>query len=403
MLHLLDEGLENFLRATVPLPARQVDVAFEAPDADWGAGVTKPTVNLYLWDVRRNQTERESGMELVHDEDGTMKRRQPPLRVDCRYLVTAWTSEVADEHRLLGAVLAALLQYPVVTDEHLPTSYREILPLPTLEVASPNGKETADIWSALGGQLKPGLDLRVTATLDFVLASDAGPAVERYEWAAADTNSFRSACEDPICSVAGPTADPGFGSHQRAALPKRTPKTVLVRAEDGDEVAVEGEKPASGKVPTTGEVEFEGRGDTAEKWVRWENFTGSSWETSGSAGSVRKARIYGSPSVRIHAESGWAGHNPGRAGGISRHRESPSPFGAQQTVAPIERHLSLSWPKLMNQQLESGGGPFVAGDPPASTSAGTSSPSSISDSVTCGASLRSSASATRPPLLESFA
>ena len=50
MLHLLDETLEAFLRAEVPLPARQVDVSFAAPDSEWGAAVTKPTVNLFLWE-----------------------------------------------------------------------------------------------------------------------------------------------------------------------------------------------------------------------------------------------------------------------------------------------------------------------------------------------------------------
>ena len=54
MFHLLDESLEDFLRTTVPLPAREIDVSFDAPDKDWAAKVSRPTINLYLWDVRRN-------------------------------------------------------------------------------------------------------------------------------------------------------------------------------------------------------------------------------------------------------------------------------------------------------------------------------------------------------------
>jgi len=46
----------------VPLPARDVDVAFDAPDGDWSAALcTKPTVDLYLWDIRPNLAEREYG------------------------------------------------------------------------------------------------------------------------------------------------------------------------------------------------------------------------------------------------------------------------------------------------------------------------------------------------------
>lgn len=35
MLHLLDESLEHFLRTAVPLPPKEIDVSFEAPDRDW--------------------------------------------------------------------------------------------------------------------------------------------------------------------------------------------------------------------------------------------------------------------------------------------------------------------------------------------------------------------------------
>src|SRR4029079_13868402 len=109
MLHLLDETLEAFLRAEVPLPARQIDVSFDAPDSEWGAAVTKPTVNLFLWEVRQNTSERESGMEFV-EEEGVRGWRPPKPRVDCRYLVTAWTTEVQDEHSLLGPLPPALLK-----------------------------------------------------------------------------------------------------------------------------------------------------------------------------------------------------------------------------------------------------------------------------------------------------
>lgn len=46
MLHLLDASLETFLRLTVPLPEREIDISFEAPDRDWGARVTRPTVDV---------------------------------------------------------------------------------------------------------------------------------------------------------------------------------------------------------------------------------------------------------------------------------------------------------------------------------------------------------------------
>ena len=77
MLHLLDETLEAFLRAEVPLPARQIDVSFSAPDSEWGAAVTKPTVNLFLWDVKRNTAFRTAGINeryLKMEIEGLRKR-----------------------------------------------------------------------------------------------------------------------------------------------------------------------------------------------------------------------------------------------------------------------------------------------------------------------------------------
>ncbi|MCU7727330.1 DUF4255 domain-containing protein [Actinoplanes sp. KI2] len=179
MLHLLDETLEAFLRDVVPLPARDVDIAFDAPDGEWSAALsTRPTVDLYLWDIRPNLAERDYGEVIVEEADGRRYRRDPLPRVDCRYLVTAWTSEVRDEHSLLGDVLNALLLNPVISTDHLRGGFTEVRPLPTLRLRSGDGSENSDFWSALGGQLKPGLDLVVTVTVDAALRAAAGPPTE---------------------------------------------------------------------------------------------------------------------------------------------------------------------------------------------------------------------------------
>ncbi|OLB79484.1 MAG: hypothetical protein AUI14_10125 [Actinobacteria bacterium 13_2_20CM_2_71_6] len=192
MLHLLDESLEAFLRAAVPLPKREVDVSFAAPDRDWAARVSRPTVNLYLWDVRRNLDQRDGGMETVVGDDGRPQRRPPLPRVDCRYLVTAWTSEVQDEHSLLGHTLAALLLHQTLEVRYLQGSFAQVVPIPTIEVAGSDGRDNSDFWSALGGQLKPGLDVVVTATVDAALLVAAGPPVDRYT-----IRAWKKVDEDP--------------------------------------------------------------------------------------------------------------------------------------------------------------------------------------------------------------
>jgi hypothetical protein len=179
MLHLLDESFESFLRATVPLPAREIDVSFDTPDKEWSARVSRPTINLFLWDVRRNLSTRDYyGVGVPHGEDAA-QRRAPLRRVDCRYLVTAWTSDVRDEHSLLGATLAALLRHTELEREHLQGAYRDVSPVPSIELGAGDGRDNPDFWSALGGQLKPGLDVTVTATVDITQTTRAGRPVDR--------------------------------------------------------------------------------------------------------------------------------------------------------------------------------------------------------------------------------
>jgi hypothetical protein len=177
MLNLLDDALAGFLRVIVPLSAREIDVAFEAPDREWAAQLSRPTVNLFLWDVRPSLAEREHGLRVVTGDDGTHRREGPRPRIDCRYLITAWTTDVADEHALLGQVLAALLLNPILPAEYLkPRLVSDDLPRITLRTGGDT--DSSDFWSAIGGQLKPGLDVHISLTVEAAAVQPAGPPVE---------------------------------------------------------------------------------------------------------------------------------------------------------------------------------------------------------------------------------
>ncbi|MET0132240.1 MAG: Pvc16 family protein [Kibdelosporangium sp.] len=249
MLNLLDESLAEFLRAVVPLPKREIDISFDAPDKDWSARVSRPTINMYLWDVRRNTSERDFGMETVHDSNGRPHRRTPLPRVDCRYLVTAWTSDIRDEHSLLGATLAALLQHTEIEAEYLQGAYAKVKPLPSIEIAAGDGRENSDFWSALGGQLKPGLDVTVTATVDSALLVAAGPPVHQY---AIVTKAGDAAPEERL--FIGGQVEGSLVSTPHGAVQPDEDGKFLVPAEVGDQVSVDGT--VRGEVPATGPLEL---------------------------------------------------------------------------------------------------------------------------------------------------
>jgi hypothetical protein len=241
MLNLLDASLERFLRQVVPLPERDIEISFDAPDREWGASVTKPTVNLYLWDIRRNVDEVASGMAVGQDAGGRWLRQRPRPRVDCRYLISAWTSDVRDEHALLGSVLAAVLPRSELGVEHLERGYADVRPLPTMKVASAGDDDKSDFWSALGGQLKPGLDLLVTATVDSVLASEAGPPVERYRIGVTDLDGRR---RSGAGFAGGTAAAPGAVVRSpRGSAVAGDDGRFVVAAEEGDPLTIEGEAP----------------------------------------------------------------------------------------------------------------------------------------------------------------
>lgn len=89
MFNDLDQTLKQFLIQKVPLDPAEVNINFEAPDREWAASQSKPTVNLYLYDLRENHELRsyEWNVERSH---GTATRKKAPTRLDLSYLITVW-------------------------------------------------------------------------------------------------------------------------------------------------------------------------------------------------------------------------------------------------------------------------------------------------------------------------
>ncbi|WP_369181490.1 DUF4255 domain-containing protein [Streptomyces mutabilis] len=179
MIHEVDEVLKSLL-AGGALTGSGIDVSFEAPTRDWAARRNAPSVNAYLYDIREDVARRQRGQTAVRDEnDIVVRRRQPPRWFRLSYLVTAWTKTPQDEHRLLSAVLATLLPREILTPSELPGSLRALglsVPL-TVAGIQTESRSLAEIWSALGGELKPSLDLVVTAPFPAFPEYDAGPPV----------------------------------------------------------------------------------------------------------------------------------------------------------------------------------------------------------------------------------
>jgi hypothetical protein len=180
MIHEVDDALRQVLR-TEALRDTDVEIALDAPTKDWAARRNAPTVNLYLYDIREDLRRRERGLLNEYGSDGRVAaRRLPPRYVKMSYLVTAWTQRPEDEHRLLSSLLLTLLRYEALPPPLLTGSLADLgLPVPmTVALPPPEDRAFADVWTALGGELKPSLDLVVSAPIDAGRSYPAGRAVE---------------------------------------------------------------------------------------------------------------------------------------------------------------------------------------------------------------------------------
>lgn len=179
MIQDLDESLRALVRRDA-LNGSGVDVSFEAPTKDWSARRNTPTVDLYLYDIREDLARREIAWEPVRSKDGHVtSRRPPPRRFKFSYLVTAWTQRPEDEHRLLSSLLSCFLANEFVPPDLLSGALSgiEIPVLLTIALPPPADRSLSDVWTALGGELKPSLDLVAVAPVVDTREQAAGPPV----------------------------------------------------------------------------------------------------------------------------------------------------------------------------------------------------------------------------------
>jgi hypothetical protein len=168
MINDLDETLKQLLVQKAGLDPAEVDISFDIPTREWSTPVTRPTVNLYLYDVRENTALRETYWDNESADGRRVNLKRRPLRIDLSYMITCWTSSAEDQHRLLWGVLETFFRHSPVPEEVLQGDIRNLTHPVRTEVAQPDGvlKNVSDFWGALENQLRPSVSLVVTLDLD---------------------------------------------------------------------------------------------------------------------------------------------------------------------------------------------------------------------------------------------
>ena len=170
MINDLDKTIEVLLkRELAPSLLEQVGISFAAPDSDFPpASVTLPAIDLFLYDIRENLDLRSTEWIVDRLPGGQATRMRSPVRIDCSYLITAWSSESSttramDEHGLLSEVIKVLIRYPVLPEVLLQGSLKgQEPPLPSSTLQPGRLQSVAEFWQALGGKPKAALNYTVT-------------------------------------------------------------------------------------------------------------------------------------------------------------------------------------------------------------------------------------------------
>ncbi len=186
MINELNKVLRQLLIHDLPIKNGEVEVAFNQPVREWSAKISRPTINLFLYDIRENTTLRDTQWDLTSNGNGTVTRRRKPIRLNLTYIISAWspTNTVDDMYNLLERTIKVLFRHPVlplpeekqtaeskIFWQKLSEKWPEVLsqqpvPIPVQAAQSDVLRNPAELWSAMDNELRPSVPCTVTVALN---------------------------------------------------------------------------------------------------------------------------------------------------------------------------------------------------------------------------------------------
>lgn len=169
MIDELDEALRQLFIRELPIKNNEVDIAFDQPKKEWSARLSRPTINIFLHDVRENVKLRQAQFqrEPQRSPSGTAIQRLNYLRLDLHYLMTVWATEPEDEHRLLTRSLLVLFKNQELPADLLPEGLQhQPWPVPLVVAQYDTMEKPSDIWNVLDNQQRPAIMLVATIAID---------------------------------------------------------------------------------------------------------------------------------------------------------------------------------------------------------------------------------------------
>jgi hypothetical protein len=173
MIADLDETIRKLLQQELPIKNGEIEIKFDQPKREWSARLNRPTVNLFLYDLRENPVLRQHGWEQIagngngRGDNQLAHLKRTPFRVDCFYMLTTWASDPEDEHRLLSSTLLALSRFPVLPADRLMGSLKkQPFEVPARLANHDRLTNPAEVWSSLDNEMRPSISYIITLALD---------------------------------------------------------------------------------------------------------------------------------------------------------------------------------------------------------------------------------------------
>jgi hypothetical protein len=195
---------------------RNADVSFETPDRNFSP--VQPTVNLFLYEVKENR-ELRNAEPIIQKVGDTYFRRRAPIRMDCNYMVSAWSNatgpaRVVAEHRLLAEALLWLSRFTTVPGNYLQGSLAvQPYPPPTIIAQVDPNRNTGEFWSALGISPRAAFYLTVTIAMDLDVEVEDVQVTTVIAWYQQDSDQLS---REEWINIAGVVSDAIGGSVETA-------------------------------------------------------------------------------------------------------------------------------------------------------------------------------------------
>lgn len=175
MIQDLDNTLKQLLIAKGNLNNGEIDIKFDAPDRDWVGKLSRPTINLFLYDVQENTELRQQDWIVERSNGRRATKSQPPAWIDLSYLVTVWTRDIEDEHRLLWHIMTVLMRHQILPDDVKQGALSRTDHTIQTQAAQPKGaySSLAELWGSLEIPLKPSINFVVILPLDRMIELEA--------------------------------------------------------------------------------------------------------------------------------------------------------------------------------------------------------------------------------------